>query len=86
MSPERIEAVAKKAKMTSKETAIIKRLMLVPNIVVTREVLRNEIPGVAPRTLDTYIKNIRRKLAASGESVGGIETSPGVGFRFSEKG
>ncbi len=82
---DQIDAVAANAKMTPKEKDIFKRLASNPNTVVPRAALRAEFPGRAPRTLDTYIKNIRRKLAESGYTGGAIRTEAGVGFSFAAR-
>lgn len=48
--------------------------------VVARQVLLKELQGNAPRTLDTYIRNMRKKLADAGVVEISIETEIGKGF------
>ncbi len=79
---DQIDALASKARMTPQEKAIFGRLASTPNTVVPRETLRAAVPGQAPRTLYTHIKNIRRKLSESGQHNWTIKTEAGVGYSF----
>ena len=69
-----------KSTFTKSEFAILKTLVAAGGAVVTREKLMQDIMGysnyLTDRTIDTHVKNIRRKL---GEDV--VETVRGTGYK-----
>lgn len=69
--------------LTLKEYEILKKLMLNPGVVFTREKLLSEIWGYEfcgeTRTVDVHIRTLRQKLGSAGEL---IETIRGVGYRI----
>ena len=71
--------------LTLKEYELLKRLMKNSNIVMTRDLLLEEIWGYdfdgETRTVDVHVRNLRQKLGKSGER---IETVRGVGYRMRE--
>jgi len=77
-----IETLAADIGMTRQERVVLARLARDTGRVVRREDLLHECPGIAPRTLDTHIKNIRRKLRSAGYSREIVVTEFGVGFLF----
>lgn len=64
-----------------KESEVLGLLLARVNKVVTRDVLIAEIWGYETRSLDVYIKRLRRKLGPAGAQ---IETVAGLGYRFAE--
>jgi len=75
----------KDVSLTASEFAILSTLMNRPEVVMSRTQIMSAVYGpsihVAERTLDSHIRNIRRKLAAAG-CEDGIETLHGVGLRL----
>ncbi len=73
-------------KLTPHEFKLLYLLASRPGQTLTREQLLDDLHGSASsfdRSVDSHIKNIRRKLeAASGQSL--IETVYGIGYRFME--
>ena len=71
--------------LTLKEYELLKRLMKNSNIVMTRDLLLEEIWGYVfdgeTRTVDVHVRTLRQKLGKSGER---IETVRGVGYRMRE--
>lgn len=72
--------------LTPSEFNLLATLLKHPQKVFTREelifaALGEDYEGV-DRTVDTFIKNIRQKLMASGLEAGYIETVHGVGYRM----
>ena len=71
--------------LTLKEYELLKRLMKNSNIVMTRDLLLEEIWGYdfdgETRTVDVHVRTLRQKLGKSGER---IETVRGVGYRMRE--
>lgn len=71
--------------LTATEMALLHRLMLHPARVATRAQLIDAVYGsnihVSDRTLDSHIRNLRRKLAQAGCS-DAVETVHGVGLRM----
>lgn len=72
--------------LTPSEYNLLATLLKHPQKVFTREelifaALGEDYEGV-DRTVDTFIKNIRQKLMASGLEAGYIETVHGVGYRM----
>ena len=71
--------------LTASEFAILSTLMIRPEAVMSRAQIMSAVYGpsihVAERTLDSHIRNIRKKLAAVG-CEDGIETLHGVGLRL----
>ena len=73
-------------KLTPNEFVLLKVLMAQPNRVFTRGDLVQRVQGYAydgyERTIDTHIKNLRRKIAEQMPSGEVIRTVYGVGYRF----
>jgi two-component system alkaline phosphatase synthesis response regulator PhoP len=73
--------------LTPTEFEIIKQLMLLPGYVFTRDELVEKSMGYAGqglgRTLDSHIKNLRRKVEPDPKKPVYIQTVYGVGYRFS---
>lgn len=80
LDSDRIREISDAARFTSKETALFKHLAESPGRVVARPVLLRELHGAAPRTLDTYIRNMRKKLIGARVVGVSIETEVGKGF------
>ncbi len=74
--------------LTRTEFAILSALMLNPNYAFTREELVEKALGYSyeglERTLDTHIKNLRKKIDDDPAQPRYIETVFGVGYRFRE--
>lgn len=74
----------KKLEMTSKEIELLKLFIQNKGIVLSRGQIMDSIWGydaeILDRTIDTYIKNIRKKLGLSC-----ISTVKGVGYRMENK-
>ena len=73
--------------LTAIEFRLLTALMRHPGWVVTRDELMNAARGpsvtISDRTIDSHIRNVRRKLAAAGgQQV--IETRPGVGYKLGD--
>lgn len=73
--------------LTATELSILRRLMQTPEAIVSRPQLVDAIYGtgsaVADRTLDSHLRNLRRKLSESGWAYA-IETVHGIGLRMGE--
>lgn len=69
--------------LTLKEYEMLKKFLLNPGIVFTRDKLLNDIWGYEfsgeTRTVDVHIRTLRQKLGSAGEM---IETIRGVGYRL----
>lgn len=69
--------------LTFKEYELLKKLLLYPGIVFSRDRLLNDIWGYEftgeTRTVDVHIRTLRQKLGAAGDL---IETIRGVGYRM----
>ena len=80
-----VTAAGEIVNMTLKEYELLKRLMKNSNIVMTRDLLLEEIWGYdfdgETRTVDVHVRTLRQKLGKSGER---IETVRGVGYRMRE--
>jgi two-component system alkaline phosphatase synthesis response regulator PhoP len=72
--------------LTPSEYELIKVLMENPGFVITRDELAEKALGyrssTAGRTLDSHIKNLRRKLDKDGEKDSIIQTVHGIGYRL----
>jgi DNA-binding response OmpR family regulator len=72
--------------LTPNEFKLLVALVRHPGQTLTREVLLDELYGAVyagmDRSIDSHIKNLRRKLETNPDSVGMIETVYGVGYRF----
>lgn len=81
-----VEVAGVKAPLTLKEYELLKKLLLHPGIVFSRDQLLNDIWGYEfsgeTRTVDVHIRTLRQKLGAAGEF---IETVRGVGYRLAGK-
>jgi two-component system alkaline phosphatase synthesis response regulator PhoP len=75
--------------LTPSEFEILKELMTNPGFVITRDELAEKALGYrsssAGRTLDSHIKNLRRKLDQEGEYSAYIQTVHGIGYRMRDK-
>ncbi|MBI5669533.1 MAG: response regulator transcription factor [Chloroflexi bacterium] len=75
--------------LTRTEFALLQALMSQPNTAFTREELVEKALGYAyegmERTLDSHIKNLRKKIEADPAQPRYIETVFGVGYRFREE-
>lgn len=73
--------------LTATEMSILKRLMQTPEAIVSRPQLIDVIYGtgsqVSDRTLDSHLRNLRRKLGEHGWSAA-VETVHGIGLRMGE--
>ncbi len=71
--------------LTATELSILRQLMQTPEAIVSRPQLIDAIYGagsaVADRTLDSHLRNLRRKLAEQGWG-SAIETVHGIGLRM----
>ncbi|MGE3511401.1 MAG: winged helix-turn-helix domain-containing protein [Vicinamibacterales bacterium] len=67
--------------LSRRESELLGLLLAEANHVVQREVLIAEIWGYETRSLDVYVRRLRRKLGAAGAQ---IETITGIGYRFAE--
>lgn len=80
-----VTALGEIVNLTLKEYELLKRLMKNSNIVMTRDLLLEEIWGYdfdgETRTVDVHVRTLRQKLGKSGER---IETVRGVGYRMRE--
>ncbi len=74
--------------LTPSEFEILRELMLNPGFVITRDELAEKALGYrassAGRTLDSHIKNLRRKLDQDKDSGSYIQTVHGIGYRLKE--
>ncbi|WP_066688842.1 response regulator transcription factor [Christensenella intestinihominis] len=72
-----------KTELTYKEFEMLRYFMRNPGLVLTREMLLNEIWGIdtdiETRTVDMHIKTLRQKIGRCGEC---IKTVRGVGYRL----
>ena len=72
--------------MTPTEFALLKALMENPNRAFTRTELLEKALGYSyeglDRTLDSHIKNLRKKIQVDAGEPGHIETVFGVGYRL----
>ena len=75
--------------LTPSEFEILRELMQTPGFVITRDELAENALGYgsssAGRTLDSHIKNIRRKIDHKKDSSSYIQTVHGVGYRLKEQ-
>ncbi|MEX0317239.1 MAG: response regulator transcription factor [Ruegeria sp.] len=71
--------------LTATEMSILRRLMQTPEMIVSRPQLIEAIYGagsqVSDRTLDSHLRNLRRKLGEQGWA-SAIETVHGIGLRM----
>ena len=69
--------------LTLKEFELLKKFLLYPGIVFSRDKLLNDIWGYEftgeTRTVDVHIRTLRQKLGSAGDL---IETIRGVGYRM----
>jgi len=82
----KVSAGGKLVSLTPNEFALLKALMTRPNRVFTREELLNLVQGYSfdgyERTIDSHIKNLRKKMAEKlpGQEI--ISTVYGVGYKL----
>jgi two-component system, OmpR family, response regulator len=72
------------ATLTAAEMALLARLMQHPDMVMTRARLIEQVWGdaeIADRTLDSHLRNLRRKLAEAG-CPDAVQTLHGIGIRM----
>lgn len=79
LNPEVLSEVGSAARFTEKEAAVFRRLAESEGNLVPRSTLLGVLRPAAPRTLDTYIRNMRKKLSATGDRYR-IETEVGKGY------
>jgi len=76
----------KKLKLSPVEFALLNRLVAQPGRIFSRDQLMSSIYSdyriVSDRTVDTHVKNLRRKLADSDSDTDLIESVYGVGYRL----
>jgi len=76
----------KRLNLTPVEFALLRTLAAHPGRVFSRDQLMNEMYSdyrvVSDRAVDTHIKNLRKKLAESGEDREVIESVYGLGYRY----
>jgi two-component system response regulator BaeR len=76
----------KRLNLTPVEFALLKTLAAHPGRVFSRDQLMNDMYSdyrvVSDRAVDTHIKNLRRKLAESGDGREVIESVYGLGYRY----
>ena len=76
--------------LTPSEFEILRELMQNPGFVITRDELAEKALGYgassAGRTLDSHIKNLRRKLDRGQDSESYIQTVHGIGYRLLDVG
>ncbi|NQS92283.1 MAG: response regulator transcription factor [Chloroflexi bacterium] len=74
--------------LTPSEFELLKVLMQNPSFVITRDELADKALGYgsssAGRTLDSHIKNLRRKIDFPSEKASFIQTVHGIGYRLRE--
>ncbi|MGE3177362.1 MAG: response regulator transcription factor [Vicinamibacterales bacterium] len=70
-----------RVELSRKELDLLGLLLSSVNRVLSRDVLISEIWGYETRSLDVYMRRLRRKLGAAGRQ---IETVTGLGYRFVE--
>ncbi len=74
--------------LTSTEFLLLHALASRPGVVKSRNALMDAVyddpTHVHPRNIDSHIKRLRKKLAASGSEFDMVETLYGVGYRFKE--
>lgn len=66
MNDEEIGAAAAEARLNAKERLVFETIAKGEGTVVERILLQSKLSPLAPRTLDTQIKNIRQKLRNAG--------------------
>lgn len=75
--------------LTPSEFGILRELMQNPGFVITRDELAEKALGYgsssAGRTLDSHIKNLRRKLEIGEDAGAYIQTVHGIGYRFRDR-
>jgi DNA-binding response OmpR family regulator len=76
--------------LTPNEFKLLFALARQPGQTLTREQLMDDLYGAAAvgvdRSIDSHVKNLRRKLEVDPASPRFIETVYGVGYRFLEQG
>lgn len=76
--------------LTPSEFELLRELMSNPGFVITRDELAEKALGYgassAGRTLDSHIKNLRRKLDQGEDSDSYIQTVHGIGYRLQDLG
>ena len=76
--------------VTATEFELLWALAAAPGAVKTRDDLVDAVYGegvvVAPRTIDTFVKRVRRKLREADPSFDAIETIRAVGYRYRPEG
>lgn len=70
-----------RVELSVKESLLLALLLSEPNRLVARDTLIAELWGYETRSLDVYIRRLRKKLGGAGAQ---IETMKGVGYRFVE--
>ena len=88
LAAHRVELDGGELHLTPNEFSLLAALAGHPGQTLTREQLLDELHGAAynrfDRSVDSHIKNLRRKLEANFTEPRFIETVYGVGYRFIE--
>jgi DNA-binding response OmpR family regulator len=71
--------------LTTKESGLVALLLEAQGTVVPRAALLTVLGRCAPRTLDTYAKQIRTKMRAAGLDPAWLKTHTGKGYSFLER-
>jgi two-component system alkaline phosphatase synthesis response regulator PhoP len=75
--------------LTPSEFAILQELMENPGFVITRDELAEKALGYSSstmgRTLDSHIKNLRRKVDKKSDEASFIQTVHGIGYRMRDR-
>jgi len=75
--------------LTPSEFELLKVLMENPGFVITRDELAEKALGYgsasAGRTLDSHIKNLRRKIDENNDQGSFIQTVHGIGYRMRDR-
>lgn len=69
-----------RASLTATESQIVDLLLDADGAVVPREQILNVLSGRAPRTLDTYMKQIRAKIRKANMDPATLMTHVGAGY------
>ena len=69
--------------LTLKEAVLVNLLAAANGALIARDALLANLNGCAPRTLDTYAKQIRIKLRAAGLDPKSLKTHTGKGYSLS---
>jgi len=84
-----LEVDSTPVELTRTEFNLLEALLANPGYTLTRDELLEKALGYAyeglGRTLDTHIRNLRRKIEHDPDNPAYIQTMHGVGYRFNER-